>query len=573
MSGCFSIRYMPIIPKSLGILFVFSVFYSSCSTDMGMKAPFVSGLEVYQLEADTQAPDSTVFRTFATEFYGDSSFVYSFQPFGVGITTPLLYRHRYNGNCIYHPSDSSAWIFADVGFPHPCHQPRPMYAQIRLRNPAEIMQRFYFRLFYQNTSYGYPTTNQLRDDVPYEENFYGYSSVVSIDLPAGADTQVWIPWRIKSNPRNRRMTEPSVDAPRPGWYEFMVYGTTHPTDSFIVSSWQGVNPFAEIARHPEQKKKCSYLSPGHFRFLFLEEKFDGENDLTLNRYYIPQDHKEKPLCDTCKGIFPRFHSERWTADEFYRGELHRNGFVTADYGNRKEHVRIDQRGIRLTIPSRDDQGRGSKTWGEVIFGQPFLYGKVTIRAKLAQMLNPTGTPNGIIHNIWLFQRDNEEPDPGNPYSYLRNHEGVHRYEIDFEIWSSYGERSLWDDSFLIDYSIVDYMRDSSVILKPGEEKVFGKYTADRKNGKQCNVISPLLPRSFFDSFHTYSIEWRPQFVRFSIDDEEVAFIRPDMARIPNKPMYLWIGSPIYQDGTLYTQSHIPFLEKDKYSIIDYIRIE
>lgn len=557
--------------------FYFSVLLlfllSSCNDRHAITSRLESYLADYQLTLDTITPDTTVFRSFAASYHGASSGVSAFLPFGISTDLSLLYCHRYRGDYIYHATDSSAWIFADVGFPHPCLQPRPMYAQVRLRQPKNHNARVYYRMYYQNCSYGYSSSGATGTSATSVENFFGYSAVHSILLPPGADTVVYIPWRIGSNPRRLDWTEPSADAPRPGFYEFMVYTSEDSADWYLREDWKNGNPFVESANREEIKNRCSYLAPGHFRFIFLEERFDGQNDLTLNRYYIPQHHKEKPLCDSCRGVFPRIHSEHWTADDFYSGRIHRAGFQPAPYGNRFNHVRIAQEGVLLEIPARDASGRSTKTWGEFIFGQAFLYGKVTIRARLAQMLNASGTPNGIIHNIWLFQRDNENPDSSNPYSYLRNHEGVHRYEIDFEFWSSYGDRGLWDDSMLIDYSIVDYMRDPSVALKPSEEKIFGRYTADRKNGKQCNVISPQFHRSFLNDFHVYEIEWRPQFVRFSVDGKETALITPNMARIPNKPMYLWIGSPIYQDGTLFTQSHIPFLTTDKNSCIDYIRIE
>lgn len=565
--------YMPMHPNWFYCCILFFLLQLSCKKRHDNPILLDAYLADYQLAIASFTPDTSVFQTFADSYHGALSGVSSFLPFGVSTDLSLLYRHRYQGDYIYHVNDSSAWIFADVGFPHPCLQQRPMYAQVRLRQQQKHTGRVYYRLYYQNCSYGYSTFASQGGSASAVENFFGYSAVQSIMLSPGADTIVYIPWRIGSNPRRLTWIEPSADAPRPGFYEFMVYTSADSSDEYLRSDWKNANPFAEASNREEIRNRCSYIAPGHFRFIFLEERFDGQNDLTLNRYYIPQHHKEKPLCDTCRGIFPKIHSESWTADDFYSGRIHRAGFHAAPYGNRFDHVRIQKNGILLKIPARDLTGRSTKTWGEFIFGQAFLYGKVTIRARLAQMLNTSGTPNGIIHNIWLFQRDNENPDSTNPYSYLRNHEGVHRYEIDFEFWSSYGERGLWDDSILIDYSIVDYMRDAAVTLKPGEEKTFGRYTADRKNGKQCNVISPQFHHSFLDDFHVYQIEWRPQFVRFSVDGKEAALITPDMARIPNKPMYLWIGSPIYQDGTLYTQSHIPFLTTDKSSCVDYILIE
>jgi beta-glucanase (GH16 family) len=101
----------------------------------------------------------------------------------------------------------------------------------------------------------------------------------------------------------------------------------------------------------------------------------------------------------------------------------------------------------------------------------------------------------------------------------------------------------------------------------------GNYKADRLNDRQAGIAGKELNREFFNSFHTYELYWYPDHVRFLLDGVETAFITKDMAAIPDKYMFLWIGSPLYQDGTYYAQSDIPFLKEDKHTIIDYIKIE
>jgi beta-glucanase (GH16 family) len=93
------------------------------------------------------------------------------------------------------------------------------------------------------------------------------------------------------------------------------------------------------------------------------------------------------------------------------------------------------------------------------------------------------------------------------------------------------------------------------------------------NNTQLNLPGENLTRSFFNDFHTYELFWHPDHVRFLVDGQEKGIITNHMAKIPDKHMYLWIGSPLYQDGTYYSQSEIPFLKYDKESIIDYIKIE
>ena len=117
------------------------------------------------------------------------------------------------------------------------------------------------------------------------------------------------------------------------------------------------------------------------------------------------------------------------------------------------------------------------------------------------------------------------------------------------------------------------MRDPKVLLKPDEEKRFGRYTANRFNQRQCHIHGEKFLADFFWSFHTYELYWYPTYIRFLVDGKECALITREMAKIPDKYLFLWIGSPMYQDGTYYNQSSIPFLQRDKESVIDYIKIE
>ena len=165
------------------------------------------------------------------------------------------------------------------------------------------------------------------------------------------------------------------------------------------------------------------------------------------------------------------------------------------------------------------------------------------------------------------------PDPKNPYHNFVNSIGTQPYEIDFEIWSSITQKQVWDDSALINYSVVDYMRDPNVYLKPDEVKQFGNYIADRSNGRQINIPGKQFPKQFFNYYHLYEIYWTPTYVRYVLDGKEVALITRKMAKIPDQEAYLWIGSPIYQDGTYYAQTQIPFLPYDMLDEIDWIRIE
>jgi beta-glucanase (GH16 family) len=330
-----------------------------------------------------------------------------------------------------------------------------------------------------------------------------------------------------------------------------------------VRNTKGISEAANIA----------YVGPHHFKFVFLDEYFDGVNDLDKSHVYIAKHGWEKKLCDTCTGWYKEVISEDWTIDDFFKGYISKAPIVKAEYGIRRENTQIDSNGITITIPA-STKGNYKKTWGEVLFGPSFKYGHVTIHAKLAPMFGSKGLVNGIIHNLWLYERDPDPVDKSNPYHYLDNGKGKQPYEIDFEVWSStMGVNTMWDDNAFIYYSIVDYMRNPKVKIKPGDVKDIGKYTVDRRLPRQAGIPGKNLPPEFFKSFHYFDLYWYPDHVRYLVDGEEVAVITKDMASIPDKYMFLWMGSPLYQDGTYYAQYSIPFLKEDKHTYIDYLRIE
>jgi hypothetical protein len=125
----------------------------------------------------------------------------------------------------------------------------------------------------------------------------------------------------------------------------------------------------------------------------------------------------------------------------------------------------------------------------------------------------------------------------------------------------------------INYAVVDYMRNPNVILKPGEERGTGKYSIDRFPGRSANILGEDLSPRWFNKFHIFEVIWEPQKIRMLVDGKETACFTPEYCAIPDKHMFLWIGSPIYQDGTYYAQTHLPFIAESKETIIDYIKIE
>ncbi len=504
-----------------------------------------------------------------------------FKPLGHDAKLYLQYTHVYSQKCVYNTPDY-AWKFAEVCFPNTCLTNDNAYALAIVRNNTSSDKNYYLRLFYQNTSYWYPTGDSIDFSTKnFLTNYYGASQVVSVRVEANNYKAVKIPYTIGLNPKHEFDHDPSQDPARPGNYEFLLIILPDTCNTLMNRNLnlRKVNPFAEVKKDEIQNggrkyfNHSSYVSPQHFKFVFLDEYFDGTNDLTPGNVYVVKDSRQKRLCDTCNNWYRAVISEHWSVNTFSEGFISKARFVKADYGIKKENTIIDSTGITITIP-RSRRGLYNKNWGEFNFGPSFKYGHLTVRAKFAQMFTNWGTPNGIIHNLWLYQRDLELVDTTNPYHHFVNSKGRQPFEIDFEFWSSMDNiNTMWDDNAFINYAIVDYMRNASVSVKPGEQKELGNYKAHRLNNWQLNIPGQNLPRSFFESFHTYELYWEPERVRFLVDGQETAFITSDAAKIPDRHMYLWIGSPLYQDGTYYQQSAIPFLKYDKKTVVDYIRIE
>lgn len=497
-----------------------------------------------------------------------------FKPLGHPVDLWLEYTHIYSPSCVYRNADT-VYKYAEVAFPNPCLSKGKLFAKVEIVNTLNKSQTFYLRLFYQNTSYWY-NVNNLANNNKVLDNFYGASPMVAVTLQAGEKQMVSIPYNIGLDPKNEVDDDFQIPA-RPGNYEFALLAQTDTLQPIMqtATDWKTVNPFAIIHADKQNNllSNVAYVNPKHFKFTFLEEKFDGVNDTALGHLYIPFDHDEKRLCDTCTGWFKDVISEDWTYKDFYEGKIAKAPMVKAEYGQRKENVSVSANGIRLLIPG-STKDKKQKTWGEFKMGQTFKYGHLTIRAKLAPMIGKGGKPNGIIHNIWLYQLTADPIDTTNPYNYLRDPAwNVQLYEIDFEVWSSTREGQEWDDKCNINYAIIDYMRNPNVLLKPGEERSFGKYSINRFPEKSANILGEDLSPEWFRRFHTFEVIWQPEKIRMLIDGKETACFTPEYASIPDKHMFLWIGSPIYQDGTYFTQSFIPFTETDKETIIDYIKIE
>ena len=508
-----------------------------------------------------------------------------FEPFGFSVKNHFLFTATFPTACKYALFGDTLHI-PYVSFPHDCLNGDSADAKMILKNGNPAQKIIYVRVFYQNTSYGYPiNNNRNQSDSSNVDNFYGCSPRVQVILKPNETRTVYIPYSIGPDPKNiyKKKISKWRESARPGNYEFMAL-ENEDTSSVLLKKnvdLREINPFAFIQKNKNANNsfynKMAYVSPQHFKLVFLDEDFTGENDYGVDHVYNIKDHVQKKLCDTCNGNwFKNVISDRWSNDDFNNGYIAKAASIRVEYGNRKENVIVRNGICALKIPGSTNEKK-QKTWGEILFFPAFTYGHVSARIKFSQMFNAGGTPNGIIHNFWLYQRDYNSMPPikTNPYRNLVNWNGNQPFEIDFEFWSSlsYKPKTIWDDKAFINYSVVDYMRDANVKMKPGVQKMMNGYLADRFNGKQLNIPGKQFDNAFFDYYHLYEIYWTPAYVRYMLDGKEVALITSDEAKIPDKPLYLWIGSPIYQDGTFYAQTQIPFLPYDEETDIDWIRIE
>ena len=505
-----------------------------------------------------------------------------FYPLDLDTAKQYQYSHKYN--CEYEPH---IFKYADVAYPSPCEYGPNAKTKARavLINKSQEEKTVRCRMFFQNTSYWFPTTADGNfTHGGHLQNYYGGTNLQTVTLAPGEEKEVYLEYIIGQDPKGTEKVNKRFYGPaRPGAYEFMLWVSEAADDPLVQENvnYATINPFAyfqtkRLKGDVSVLDKMAHIGATHFKFVTLMETFDGDNIYKPGSIYLLSDRDQKPLCDTCTGYFKDIIANEWEPDDYFKGDINKAPWIKAAYGNRKENVRIDENGIYLRCPGSNAEHK-HKTWGEVKFGPSFMYGTVKVVAKFSQLRNKeTHTPTGIVHNLWLYQfrHPSANPIPGHPYEYMVNDKGKQPYEIDIEIWSKIYDEN-WGGGSAINYSIVDYMRDANVLVKPGEEKVLdGVFKVDRINNRQLNYPGEeLLRQDFFEQYHLYEMIWTPHDVSYRVDGKEVAKIDWRMAKIPDEYCFLWIGSPIYQDGTYYAQNGIPFLPDNRYTHIRYISIE
>ncbi len=497
--------------------------------------------------------------------------------------TAQNYQYVHEYTCAYDPLKVDR--YAEVAYPSPClGQGVRAKARVVIRNKTNQTKRLKGRLFYQNNSYGF-VTNTTADfaNKLFLNNYYGGSDLQTLTIRANSTKEFWIPYKVGIDPKGNSADIYNFYYPaRPGAYEFMFWVSEAEDDPLLQNymDYALINPFAYYSEQLKNgdttiSNRMAHTHAKHFKFITLLETFaDNKKDYANQTVFTFGDRDEKPLCDTCTGYFKDVIAEEWVMEDFFEGYINQSPWIKADYGNRKENVRIDENGIYLRSPASTPQKK-QKTWGEVKFQPAFLFGTVKAVIKFSQLRNLSKTPTGIVHNLWLYQRNPgiAPPIPGHPYAYLTNSEGHQPYEIDIEIWSKIYDEN-WGGGASINYSVVDYMRDQNSLVKPGESKDIEGAEVDRINNIQLNYPGKeLLYREFFEDYHLYEIVWSPYDIFYKIDGKIVAKIDWRMAKIPDVHAFLWIGSPIYQDGTYYTQSKMPFLPYDAITHIRYLSIE
>jgi len=502
-----------------------------------------------------------------------------FYPLNQDTTKYFQYVHEYK--CSYDLKKDG--YHAQVAYPSPCSG-KKQKAKVVLTNKSPQSKTYKCRLFYQNNSYWFSTgldadfKNRL-----FLQNYYGGSEVKSITVAPNTTKTFTIDYQVGMNPKGNSIIAKSYYGPaRPGAYEFMLWVTEDANDP-LIQDWVDyvkINPFAYyseqvLAGNESVKNRMAHVHAKHFKFIPLKETFSRARNYQPGNIFHFGNRDQKKLCDTCSGYFKDVITDKWTTEDFFEGFIHDADWVKAPYGNRKENVRIDENGIYLRTPKSTPEQK-QKTWGEVKFMPAILYGTVRVVAKLSQLRNPSKTPTGIVHNIWLYQHNPDKAPPikDHPYAHLTNSRKQQPYEIDIEVWSQIYEEN-WGGGSMINYSIVDYMRDANVWVKPNEEKTIEGHKVDRSNKIQLNYPQKddLLRRDFFDQYHLFEIQWNPYDIYYKVDGKIKAKIDWRMAKIPDRYAFLWIGSPIYQDGTYYAQNQIPFLPYDAFTHIRYISIE
>lgn len=503
-----------------------------------------------------------------------------FYPLNQDTAEQFQYTHQYN--CIYDPAN---YNYANIAYPNPClGDSVKAKARLVLKNKSSETKTIHCRLFYQNTSYWFPTDLTIDSENRFFlQNYYGGSNSTAVQLKAGEEKEIFLEYLIGKDPKKNEWASKKFYGPaRTGAYEFMLWTSEDAKDLLIQENidYTKINPFAYYQEqlrngNPIIADNIAYTDASHFKFITLMETFAGDNINKPGDIYVLSDRDEKPLCDTCTGYFKDVISNNWTSDDYFKGFIQKAPWIKADYGTRKENVRIDENGVYLKAPG-SSASKKQKTWGEIKFGPSLLYGTMKVVAKFSQLRNEhTHTPTGIVHNLWLYEFNHPyaDPIPNHPYAHLTNSKGKQPYEIDIEIWSKIYDEN-WGGGSAINYSIVDYMRDENALVKPGEAKEIDGNKVDRLNLVQLNYPGEeLLGRDFFEDYHLYEIVWTPHDITYKVDGKEMAKIDWRMAKIPDEYSFLWIGSPIYQDGTYYAQSLIPFFPEDLITHIRYISIE
>jgi hypothetical protein len=259
-----------------------------------------------------------------------SGITISYTPLGYADSLPLQYTHIYSSNCVYHTNDST-WKYAEVSFPNTCLTNDKAYAEVRIVNSSNQCKQIRCRLFYQNTSYWYPTDKNIDHTNPgFLDNYYGCSELVVVNVQAQTDTTFKIAYSIGLNPKHEFDYDPSKDPARPGNYEFMLV-VDEKQNPLLQNSihLQQLNPFAEIQLNKGSKYHYLYTPSYHFKFVFLDEFFDGTNDLHPSHIYIAKHGKEKKLCDTCSHWYRGVLSEIWNSDDYFKGFISKTPFVKA----------------------------------------------------------------------------------------------------------------------------------------------------------------------------------------------------------------------------------------------------
>lgn len=544
--------------------------------------------------------------------------------------------------------NNTAFNFLDV----PAETEKYFKATFNVSCPRFPIQKHfvYARLFYHAQN-GLP----FYQDVD-AENFYGGSEILRFNVNTPQLDESSILYKIKHNPKNKYndalgLPYTLLDLPRAGDYDFML--VVADDSSYLHSKYvepdflKEINPFDYYTNEYSDRYGFHVVYKIYYNGLHLttlDEGFDNPdvvtnstsngNLFTMAWYQNadrPHNHTYYPVpnvrydaahhsaedytpsdYDYYNSIPPDDDSRRFKTidkthpfdptysycylDFFYKSiDVSGSSLHLINEGQPNTPIPFflwDDDNSSLTLPKTVLLSNYSRNAGHIISLYPFLYGRISSRAKFPQLINGQGMPNGLFPALWLqdFITGNSfNVHCSGDYHYA---DGNQLQELDIEIYT------LDADSIRIGFSIHDYncggnrpAVDNTCNNPQWTNTINGKVfnlsrcSDSRSDGSKFSAVQIFWtqPKSFLESFHVYTIDWQPGFMKVYVSDTEnptdndlQAYFTSVDAFIPNHPMRIlfdnqWGNQSI--NSIPYYYKNIPFPVTDKSIDVDWIKVQ